>query len=108
MNVENNSSATEMFDDLYKKFGTNFFLTMFLVMLFAAGYFFMKYDNCESSSSEQVKEAATQRAADKQEFVNYLIQKEQRAAEIQQKADEAKREAQANESSLRQFKNDLK
>jgi hypothetical protein len=68
--------SLQMFKDLHQKFGANFFLTMFLLMLFAYGYAQKELMECQADAATQEKRFAEQMRAEQTKTIDYL--KEQR------------------------------
>lgn len=70
--------STGMFKELHQKFGANFFLTMFLIMLFAYGYAQKELMDCQKDASVQEKVFREEMKAEQSKTIDYLRQQREK------------------------------
>jgi glutamate synthase domain-containing protein 2 len=66
------SGSINMFRELHQKFGANFFLTMFLITLFAYAYAQNKLTQCQEGMAEQERVLAEKMQAEQTKTIDYL------------------------------------
>ena len=96
------------FNNLYDKFGSNFFLTCFVVALMAVGYLYFDLQKCQNGSMDLEQKNSHERAADKQEFINYLIGIHKEVKEVKTEAETEADKTEVQKAQISKIKKDLK
>lgn len=108
MSQEKQTVSDTMFEKLYEKFGTNFFLSCFVMALIAVGYLYYDGKDCEENTLSLEQAHSKERAADKQQMIDYFMQKEKDIKLLQEKAETVQENAENTAAQLSKIKNDLK
>jgi hypothetical protein len=100
--------TSNMFESLYEKFGSNFFLACFVASLTALTYLYFDGKKCEDNTLILEQKHSQERAKDKDDMINYFIQKETQFKTVERETEAIERETQKTEKQLSKLKKDLK
>ena len=96
------------FNNLYDKLGSNFFLGCFVIALGAVGYLYFDLQKCQNGSMDLEQKNSHERAADKQEFIDYLIGIHKEVQEVKTEAETEADKTEAQKAQIFKLKKDLK
>ncbi len=108
MSETTQTPSDTMFENLYAKFGSNFFLTCFVVALMTVGYLYHDGQKCQETTLDLEQKNAQERAAEKQQFIDYLIGVHKEVQEVKTEAESEADKTEAQKAQISKLKKDLK
>jgi hypothetical protein len=86
MSNEQQNGSVQMFRELHQRFGANFFLTMFLVMLFAYAYAQNRLTECQSDAVKQEQRFSEDMKREQEKTIVYLKEQKDKIDILYQEA----------------------